>query len=103
MSESVTVTFDTRLTHPESVQKAAYRRINLLVIDISIDDESNKIICAIHPSKEVSTEGLEFQVQEFKKDVLDYQLRHKLKKETEPVRNLILGLAFSRTGLQDSE
>ena len=103
MSESITVSFDLRLVYPESVQKAAYRRINLLVVDIFVDDELNKINCVIYPSKGTSNEGLEYQVQEFKKDVLDYQLRDKLKKETEPVRNLILGLAFSRTGLHESE
>jgi len=38
-------------------------------------------------------------VQEFKKDALDYQLRHRLAVETQPIKNLILGLAFSKTGL----
>lgn len=103
MSEPITVSFDLRLVYPESVQKAAYRRINLLIIDISIDDDLGKISCLINSSKSASDEGFEYQVQEFKKDVLDYQLRAKLKKETEPVRNLILGLAFSRTGLNGSE
>jgi His-Xaa-Ser system protein HxsD len=38
-------------------------------------------------------------VQDFKKYVIDYQLRHQLNTETLPIKNLILGLAFSKTGL----
>jgi His-Xaa-Ser system protein HxsD len=38
-------------------------------------------------------------VESFKKEVLDQDLRLKLKAETEPIRNLILAHAFSKTGL----
>jgi His-Xaa-Ser system protein HxsD len=39
-------------------------------------------------------------VANFKRELLDQQLRLQIKKETEPARNLILAYAFSRTGLQ---
>jgi His-Xaa-Ser system protein HxsD len=51
----------------------------------------------------VSDHDFSIAVESFKKDVLDYHLRAKIKAETAPVRNLILGLAFSKTGLQDRE
>jgi len=37
---------------------------------------------------------------DFKKEILDQNLRLKIKRETEPMRNLILGYVFSKTGLQ---
>ena len=39
------------------------------------------------------------EIENLKKEVLDQELRHKLKAETEPVRNLIFAHAFSKTGL----
>jgi hypothetical protein len=35
--------------------------------------------------------------------VLDQDLRASIARETEPVRNAVLALAFSRTGLQENE
>ncbi|MDA3876658.1 MAG: hypothetical protein PF483_06175 [Halothiobacillus sp.] len=73
-----------------------------LTVDIELNGEG-RVFCTLSPNLGVSDEGFAYAVQEFKKNVLDYQLRLKIKLETEPVRNLILGLAFSRTGLQGSE
>ena len=42
-------------------------------------------------------------IDDFKKEVLDQDLREKLKVETEPVRNLILAHAFSKTGIISHE
>jgi DNA-binding FrmR family transcriptional regulator len=42
-------------------------------------------------------------VRELQAEVLDQDLRATISRETEPMRNAILALAFSRTGLQGSE
>ena len=81
-----------------AVQKAAYRFIDRLTVLIS---QSEAVItCDI----EVITgcnELLESLVADFKRELLDQQLRLQIKAETTAVRNLILSYAFSRSGLQE--
>jgi His-Xaa-Ser system protein HxsD len=92
-----TLTFDERLYDVQALQKAAYRSMNSLTVDIkSIDGH---FICALSANIGIDEPSFLSAVQEFRKDVLDYQLRHRLNAETLPIKNLILGLAFSKTGL----
>lgn len=100
-SESVALVFDERLFSIEAVQKAAYRFIHLYTVDMSLSD--GNINCTLTPSQEHSPEGNEHYISEFKKEVLDQHLRIKIKTETEAVRNLVLGIAFSNSGLLASE
>lgn len=100
-NESVALVFDERLFSVEAVQKAAYRFIHLFTVDMSLDN--GKISCTLTPSQAHSPEGMEHYISEFKKEVLDQHLRIKIKTETEDVRNLILGIAFSNSGLPSSE
>jgi len=95
------ITFDEKSYNVEAIQKAAYRSLNIFTVDISITD--GKINCLLQPNIGTSEAGFAHSVEEFKKDVLDQHLRIKLKAETEPIRNLILGIAFSNTGLQGGE
>ncbi|MDW3687610.1 His-Xaa-Ser system protein HxsD [Cupriavidus sp. CV2] len=81
----------------EAVQKAAYRFIDRLTVLISQND--GKLICEIDPVKSMDT-PLDEILGNFKRELLDQQLRLQIKEETEPARNLILAYAFSRTGLQ---
>lgn len=82
----------------EATQKAAYRFIDRLTILISQSDK--EIFCEVE-----SVVGLNKPYEEvlagFKQELLDQQLRLQIKVETESVRNLILSLAFSRSGLQE--
>ncbi len=95
------LTYDGQLYSVEAVQKAAYRSINYLNAEITLQDA--KICCCLSPNAGITEEAFAHGVEEFKKDVLDYHLRIKLKAESEPLRNLILAIAFSKTGLQHSE
>ena len=81
----------------EAVQKAAYRFIDRLTILISRAD--TEILCEI-TATECLSKPFDETVADFKRELLDQQLRFQIKAETEPVRNLILALAFSRSGLQ---
>lgn len=81
----------------EAVQKAAYRFIDRLTVLISQND--GKLVCEIDPVKSMGT-PLDDILGNFKRELLDQQLRLQIKEETEPARNLILAYAFSRTGLQ---
>lgn len=81
----------------EAVQKAAYRFIDRLTV--LIHQEPGKVVCGIDPiaGRVIAVEHV---IDDFKRELLDQQLRLKIKTETEPARNLILAYAFSRTGLQ---
>lgn len=100
-SEGVRLTFDERVYSIEAIQKAAYRFIHLFVIDMSLSEGS--ILCILTATQKHSPDGLEHSINEFKKEVLDQHLRLKIKAETESVRNLVLGIAFSNSGLLASE
>lgn len=97
MALSVTLAFDGRLYDAQVIQKAAYRSINSLSVDIALSE--GQFICVVSSNIGVDEPSFLSAIQEFKKDVLDYQLRHRLNAETQPIKNLILGLAFSKTGL----
>ncbi len=97
MAFSNKLIFDERFYAVQVLQKAAYRSMNSLVVDIDVD--GGQFICALSSNIDIDESSFLSAVQEFKKDVLDYQLRHQLNTETQPIKNLILGLAFSKTGL----
>ncbi|WP_025871366.1 His-Xaa-Ser system protein HxsD [Methylobacillus glycogenes] len=100
-SSKKVLSFDERIYHVEAIQKAAYRYINIFCIDLSYSGQS--IECIITFDKAVTNDGAEYYTSEFKKEILDQQLRKIIKEETEPVRNLILGIAFSNTDLHTNE
>ena len=68
-------------------------------ISVQIDETTSEWRCKVTPPSdglqlEPSIEAL------FRREVLDQNLRLAIEAETEPLRTAILGLAFSRTGLQ---
>ena len=81
----------------EVVQKAAYRFIDRLTILISKSD--GKLVCEVDPVAGTE-EQFDENIADFKRELLDQQLRKQIKDETEAARNLILAYAFSRSGLQ---
>ncbi len=81
----------------EATQKAAYRFIDRLTILIEPDGDG--WVCTIDPITG-QEEKLKDHIADFKRELLDQQLRIQIKGETEAVRNLILAYTFSRTGLQ---
>lgn len=101
MATEAIISLDSKACSIESAQKAAYRSINYFTIDIQTND--THLNCKLSPNKGVSDEAFNHAIQEFRKNILDEELRLKLKNETEPVRNLILSIAFSKTGLQKNE
>lgn len=101
MPEALLLDFDEQVYSVDTIQKAAYRSVNHFVTDITVAE--GKLTCVLTPNIGASTEGFAHAIQEFKKDVLDQHLRQKIKTETEDVRNLILGIAFSRTSFQSGE
>jgi His-Xaa-Ser system protein HxsD len=95
------VNFDRRVYSLNAVKKAAYKHVRVFTADISIVDE--EIRCLINFEQPVTEEQRLRLTNEFKKEVLDQDLRERLKAETESVRNVILAHAFSKTGLINNE
>ncbi len=81
----------------EVVERASYRFIDRLTIVISQTD--SQIWCEIDATSPAGSK-IEEIIADFKRELLDQKLRAQIKQETESVRNLILSLAFSRSGLQ---
>ncbi len=94
---SVVISFDQRMYDAEVIQKAAYRGQYAFTLDVKIHGEEYE--CTLLANITTSSECFLTAIEEFKKDVLDYQLRKRLQDQTAAVRNVILGAAFSRSGL----
>jgi His-Xaa-Ser system protein HxsD len=83
------------------VKKAAYKYIKTFSADITAN--GSLINCALRFAEALKADEIERIVADFRKEVLDQDLRESLKKETEQVRNLILAHAFSKTALVSDE
>ncbi|MGH9682855.1 MAG: His-Xaa-Ser system protein HxsD [Candidatus Acidiferrales bacterium] len=94
---TIDVSFDLTVFSVDAVKAACYVFLDRFTPDIEISDRS--IICHLTFSDNVSEVTAQAQVDRLKKEVLDQDLRLKLKAETEPIRNLILAHVFSKTGL----
>jgi His-Xaa-Ser system protein HxsD len=90
------ISFDKNIYELITIQKAAYRSLKNMTVDISV--LGSLIVCEISTTSHGYL-SLEECVEDFKTEVLDQHLREKIKAETENVRNIIIASAFSRTDL----
>jgi len=97
----INLTFDLNVYSLLVLKKSAYRYINKFSINFNVKNQN--VICALSFSNKYTADQCNYFADQFKKEVLDQDLRETIKNETEPVRNLILAHAFSKTGLVDSE
>jgi His-Xaa-Ser system protein HxsD len=79
---------------PDAVQRAAYRFSDRLAAEVRTDDD--EIVCLLSFADDLA-ERIDELLADFRNEVLDQVLRERIRRETEPVRNLILALAFSNT------
>lgn len=93
----VEVRFDASVYSADAVKRALYRFSDRFVADIKQQD--SEFVCLIEFPTGVSAEAMQRDTASFKKEVLDQDLREKIRAETAAVRNLILAHAFSKTGL----
>jgi His-Xaa-Ser system protein HxsD len=99
---STRVTFDARVYALPVIKKAAYRLLRSF--DTEITQEGDTWICTLRfAGPPTSADALERAERELRAEALDQDLRASIARETEPVRNAVLALAFSRTGLQENE
>ena len=100
-SKKHTVAFSREAFTLDAVKKAAYACADGLVVDIATNND--EIVCAVEFLNAATPTEAERLIQNFKIEVLDYQLREEIAERTAPVRNAILAYAFSRTSVQDGE
>lgn len=81
----------------EAVKRAAY--VFMGQADVSFEQSEAGIRCTLRTATANEDQGtLE---RAFRREVLDQDLRISTEAQTEQIRNTILGLTFSRTGLQE--
>jgi His-Xaa-Ser system protein HxsD len=95
------VTFDARVYALPTIKKAAYRLLKHF--DTQIDQDGDTWVCTLRFAGPTNGEAIERAERDLRIEVVDQDLRASIARETEPVRNAVLALAFSRTGLQGSE
>lgn len=97
----VEVRFDTRVYSLAIIKKASYRFLKTFVAEITQDGDF--WVCTLNFVAPFDADTMAKASRELHAEVLDQDLRATVSRETEAVRNTILALAFSRTGLQGGE
>jgi His-Xaa-Ser system protein HxsD len=101
MSVIKEVSFDKSAASLDSLKKAAYRSIARFSVEFLPSESA--VLCVLRFNPDTSEESATLTVEDFRKEVLDQDLRASIKTETEAVRNLILAHTFSKTGLIKDE
>jgi His-Xaa-Ser system protein HxsD len=96
-----TLSFEAALHSADAVQRAAYNLSDRLSCDLSSDPDAGTLRCTLHLPDAPDAE-LDALLADFRNEVLDETLRERVREQTHDVRNLILALAFSETGLVDA-
>jgi His-Xaa-Ser system protein HxsD len=93
-SGPVEVTLDAAAYTADALQRAAYRMLASVTFELLRRDAV--FVCRLYPRPGTASDGL---ADEFRSCALDEVLRARIREETADVRNFVLSLAFSRTGL----
>ena len=93
-----TLVFDPAVYALTAVEKAAYRFSDRFISQIEITQAGLQVSLKSRRS-DMSEKTYQTALDDFQTEVLDQNLREKIKLETAPIRNLILAHAFSRSGL----
>lgn len=81
----------------EAVKRASYSL--MAQYDVSVVLSDDEIHCTLMPA--APAVSMNTAERDFRREVVDQDLRISIEQRTEAYRDTILGLAFSRTGLQD--
>jgi His-Xaa-Ser system protein HxsD len=93
------LSFDRSTASVDAIQRAVYRLSDRLSCDITPVDSAIEV--TVHPASPDDDGGQ--LLGELRNEVLDQSLRERIREETSDVRNLVLSLAFSKTGLADGD
>jgi His-Xaa-Ser system protein HxsD len=91
MADVVTVEFDEAIQSSDALSAAAYRLLD--AASCQIDKSGGKFVCRLTLKNSAKQDSESIRLR-FLDCVTDENLRERLAAKTEPVRNLILSLAF---------
>lgn len=94
MSEHI-LSFDCAAHSLDAVQRAAYRFSDRMSCDVCERNGTTEV--TVHLGENAGEPDA--VLADFRNEVLDQVLRERIRAETGEVRNLVLALAFSKTGL----
>jgi His-Xaa-Ser system protein HxsD len=95
---SLTVVFAANVYTLDTIKKAAYPFTDKASFLFRVKEE--RVVVEVTFTPACSQPAAYTLIADFKNEVLDQDLRKTIAEETAPVRNAVLGYAFSRTGLQ---
>jgi His-Xaa-Ser system protein HxsD len=98
MAAEVTVDFDAATQSLSALNAAAYRLVGTATCQI--DKSGARYICRLMPTGQLEPDILRSRYLEL---VTDENVREALRAKTEPVRNLILSLAFGSLAAQSPD
>jgi His-Xaa-Ser system protein HxsD len=98
-SDEITLAFDQATVELDALQRSAYAVAAEMTVDIRVS--GTDYVCTLFPREQYAADG-ELK-HRFRSEVNDQILRVRIAKETEPLRNLVFALAFSRTGLIEAD
>src|SRR3954447_2980574 len=85
------------IAHPaDIVQRAAYRFSDILTVEVLRD--ADVLTCKVFARDPAR---LGSAVHDLRAEIVDQVLRARIREETQNVRNVVLAVAFSRTGLAE--
>lgn len=93
---SFDVAFPLSMYSLDALKRAAYAMMHRISVKFDISNE--QVRCTISPIS--SNEDAVILERDFLREVNDHDLRISIEAQTEQTRTAILGLTFSRTGLQ---
>jgi His-Xaa-Ser system protein HxsD len=98
MAAEITLDFDAATQPLSALNAAAYRLIGTATCQI--EARGTRLVCRLTPTGQTDAEQLRARLLEL---VTDENVRETLRVKTEPVRNLILALAFGSMAAQSSQ
>ena len=104
MADEVRVEFDSAIQSLDALNAAAYRLID--IASCQIDKANDRFVCKLSPrttSAPQKSHDLEAIRLHFLNLVTDENVRERISVKTEPIRNLILSLAFGSLASQKSD
>jgi His-Xaa-Ser system protein HxsD len=99
MVDAVTVEFDEAVQSLDALNAAAYRLLD--AASCQIEKSDGKFVCRLTPKNATKQDGDSIRLR-FIDCVTDENVRERIAAKTEPVRNLILSLAFGSLASQAS-
>jgi His-Xaa-Ser system protein HxsD len=95
--DKVVVDFPCSTFSVEAVKRAAYSL--MARYDVAVDMTADAVRCVVGPANPKT--DMSNAARDLRREVVDHDLRISIEQRTQPYRDAILGLAFSKTGLQD--